>query len=382
MGDKNVIILLENEAPIIQAFQNQFADLELQCDLRVCKGFQEYDEALKNAKANYSLRGIVMDLSNTAEEEDSKKYKAAEYIQEEYDFNRIPIFVHSGNLEHYQSLLDKGTVYRIAKGKESIPTICNSIKKMEDSGFLNIFCLGGELEKKIMSEIHNAFVNQFKSGEIENIIESINSGEPKDPKLRTREVFERIAIRSVFENWKSARRDETDSIKEVLLNSIEHYYRRLSDFEFWTGDIFKMRSDTNVKCIIITPRCNVGHQNFDELLLCKIQDIKGENLKVLTGKKGQERLKKNITDHEIVGERYRFLPPTPTFSGGLVDFKTVFSLKIENFKKLYEIDITLSDELTNDVIRKFAAYSLRGGISETELKEAHYYVTQLLKESD
>lgn len=382
MEGQNVIILLENEEPIIKAFQNQFVDLELKCVLTVCKNFQEYDKALMRAKENYSLRGIVMDLSNTAEEEDSKKYKAAEYIQEEYDFNRIPIFVHSGNLEHYQSLLDKGTVYRIEKGKESIPSICKSIKKMEDSGFLNIFCLGGRLEKKIMLEIHSAFVNQFKAGEIENIIESINSAKPQDPMLRTTEVFERIAIRSLFENWRSARRDETDLIKEILLNSIEHYYRRLSDFEFWTGDIFMMKSEVNTKCIVITPRCNVGHQNFDELLLCKIQGIEGENLKVLMGNKGQERLRKNITDHEMVGERYRFLPPTPTFSGGLVDFKTVFSMKAVDFRKLYEIDITLSDELTNDVIRKFAAYSLRGGISETEFKEAHYYVTQLIKEAE
>ncbi|TSE04043.1 hypothetical protein [Aquimarina algiphila] len=250
---------------------------------------------------------------------------------------------------------------------------------MNDSGFLSIFCLGGELEKRLMTEVHNAFVEQFKGNEIEAIIDSINHSTSSNTVIRTKEVFERIAVRNVFENWNSATKNESENIVEVQLNSIEHYYRRTSVFDFWTGDVFEQKTQPYEKCIVLTPRCNVGHRNFDELLLCKIQRITKDKLIELTGKKGEDRLRKNITDHQIVGERYRFLPPTPQFEGGLADFKSVFSVEAADFKTIWKRLITLSDELTNDVVRKFASYTLRGGISETEFKEAHHYVSNLTK---
>ena len=381
-NNKGVIILLENEKAIRDAFVIAFEDHEIDLDLVQCESPDEYEAALKKAKEENNLRALIIDLSNTAAEEDSRVYKASEYIQAEFDHNRIPIFIHSGNLEHYNDLRDKGTVFRTPKSAKSIEEILVSLKKMQKSGFLNIFCLGGELESRIMKEIHSAFVSQFKDKEIEGIIDSIQeSCESENLMNRTHEVFERIAIRTVYENLVSASKLEDGSIKEVQLNSIEHYYRRTSDFDFWTGDIFNSKDGSN-RCVILTPRCNIGHKNYDELLLCKVQDISEQNLKELTGRKGEERLKKNITDHQIVGERYRFLPPTPQFSGGLVDFKTNFTMTEERFKELYELDLTLSDELTNDVVRKYASYVLRGGISETEFKEAHHYVKMLLPEEN
>lgn len=376
---KGVIILLENESTIRNSFQSLFEDLGIDLELVLCSSPKEYEKALSQSKKENNLRGLIMDLSNTDQEEDTKSYKAADYIQEEFDFNRIPIFIHSGNLEHYKELNDKGTVFKIPKGSNSISSICQSLKKMSDCGFLDIFCLGGELENKIMLEVHKAFVEQFKGSEIEGIIDSISeAAEPQNITVRTKEVFERIALRTVFENWNSASMMGDGSIKEVQLNSIEHYYRRTSDFDFWTGDIFLWKQDPTVKCVVLTPRCNVGHNNFDELLFCKIEKITEEKLKALTGKKGPEQLRKNITDHQIVGERYRFLPPTPQFSGGLVDFKSVFTKSQKFIKENCELEITLSDELTNDVVRKFAAYTLRGGISETEFGEAHHYVKKLV----
>ncbi|RED44710.1 hypothetical protein [Seonamhaeicola aphaedonensis] len=378
--NQGVIILLENEKAIRDAFAIAFEDHEIDLHLVQCETPNEYEVSLKKAKEENNLRGLIIDLSNTSIEEDSRVYRASEYIQAEFDHNRIPIFIHSGNLEHYNDLKDKGTVFRTPKSAKSIEGILTSLKKMQDSGFLNIFCLGGELESRIMKEIHSAFVSQFKDKEIEGIIDSIErSCEPENLIGRTHEVFERIALRTVFENLVSASKLEDGNIKEVQLNSIEHYYRRTSDFDFWTGDIFKAKEGNN-RCVILTPRCNIGHKNYDELLLCKVQDISEQNLKDLTGRKGEEKLRKNITDHQIVGERYRFLPPTPQFSGGLVDFKTNFTMSEDSFKELYELELTLSDELTNDVVRKYASYVLRGGISETEFREAHHYVKMLLPE--
>lgn len=372
------IILLEDEQSYIDTFKNLFEDLNINLRLIPCLNTDKYEEELEKAKENNTLKCIIMDLSNTQAEDHSKDYKASEYIKKEFNENRIPIFIHSSKLQYYSDLQDKGTVFKVHKSQTAVREICEKIKLMEDSDFFNIFCINGKLEQKIMTEIHTAFIEQFKGNEINEIIKSIKSVQDVDVKKRTTEVFERMAIRAVYENWISAKLDDKN-INEVKLNSIEHYYRRISPFDFWTGDIFE--KDTK-KCIVLTPRCNVGHKNYNQLLLCNIENIDENKLKELTGRKGIERLQKNITDHQIVGERFRFLPPTPQFKGGLVDFKTVFTEKSDDFKKYWTKLITLSDELTNDVVRKFAAYNLRGGISETEFNEAHFYVSNITNDEE
>lgn len=354
-----VIILLEDDNKIRKGFENAFEDLSLN-NLKIlfCADTDEFESRLNLAKKENNLRGLIIDLSNSIEEEVSRSYKASEYIINEFKLNRIPIFVHSAYLEYYEELDDKGTVFKVEKSANSIDTICTSIKKMEDSGFLDIFCLGGELERELMHNIHDAFTKQFKGKDIEEIIDSIIESSPENVINRTKEIFERIAIRSIFENRINATR--------IKLNSVEHYYRRTSDFDFWTGDVFKNIEDRSQKCIILTPRCNIDHNKFDELLLCKIIPI--------NEKLSKEKLRRMIADDpKTVGPRYRFLPPTPQFKGGLVDFNTTFTLNTEVLKDTRELELTLSDELTNDVIRKFASYSLRGGIAETEKEEVYQY---------
>ncbi|MGE4309273.1 hypothetical protein [Bacteroides sp.] len=379
---RDVAILLEDEQVIRDGFQQLFTDLEIDLEIIPCDKPQEYEEVIKQDSVRNRLKVLIMDLSNTLTEAASQKYKAAEYIEKEYNENRIPIFIHSGNLEHYKELENQGTVFKVEKSKSSIQSICEDIKLMKDSDFLDVFCNNGSLDNKVMAELHKAFINQFKDSEIKEIIKSVkeSSGEDADKlKERSKEIFERIAIRSLYANWISAKPSEKEgSIVEVKLNSIEHYYRRTSSFEFWTGDIF-VNNETKTMCIIVTPRCNVGHYNFDELLLCKISNIsEAIILEFLNHKKGLDAFRKHVTDDKRVGERNRFLPPSPQFRGGFVDYKTIYSINAEDFKKDYSYLISLSDELTNDVIRKLGAYLMRGGISETDFNESLFY----LKESD
>jgi hypothetical protein len=385
-SNKELVVILENETPIRKAFKDTIQDLEIDIDLMECSSPDEYEQTIKDQAIRSRLRVLIMDLSNTPEETDSRQYKAAEYIKREFNENRIPIFVHSGNLEYYSDLEDQGTVFKIAKAKDSIHTICSSIQLMKESNFLNIFCIGGLLDNTIMGEIHKAFVNQFKHREIEEIIKSIKEVHDNNYAKRTVEVFQRIAIRCVFENLISTKKQEDGEYLEAKLNAIEHYYRRTSDYPFWTGDIFRRKSD-GALYVLVTPRCNVAHENFIELMLCRIIGINDQQLKDFidlkvdnkaTGEtKGQKKLRKSITDDAtLTGERFRFLPPTPQFEGGFVDFKETVTID-PKFEGKCERIITLSDELANDVVRKLASYILRGGISETEFSEAHYYISKL-----
>lgn len=377
---KGLVVLLEDEEPIRKGFIDMFTDLDLDVELHCCKTPEEYSAFLEDDSNRIRLRALIMDLSNTPEEENANDEKvstfvAATFIRDEYRKNRIPIFVHSSKLQYFKELDDRGTVWKVEKNNDSISFVCEKIKLFSQTDFLNIFRFGGKLESKIMEEIHRAFTNQFEKNEIEEIIGSITKSGGENIPDRIAEVFERIAIRSVYENWVSAR--ETDGqLVEKKFNVFEHYYRRTSDYQIWTGDVFESVEDKHM-VIILTPRCNVGHGNYDELLICKVVELEGQKLEeILHPKKGEEKLRKNITDDvTITGERHRFLPRTPQFRGGVVDYKTLFTMKKDEFLIQYTSRlISLSDELTNDVVRKMTSYLSRGGISETEFSEAHNYI--------
>ncbi|MCJ8165002.1 hypothetical protein MKJ04_09110 [Pontibacter sp. E15-1] len=384
---KYSIVLLEDDEKIIKSFQFAFEDMGLgnSHELVVFRKSKEYSEYMDEWENRKTVRAIIMDLSNNKQETDAKSYKAAEFIHNEFTTNRIPIFVHSGNLEYFDDLADKGTVYRMEKSDESANNICAQLHLMVESNFLNIFCYGGELETKIMEEIHSAFVEQFKGSEIDDIIKSIKATNPENLVERTREVFQRLALRAVFENLKATKISTAKTFEEVKVHAIEHYYRRTSAYSYWTGDIFESKA-TSELVVVLTPRCNIGHGNLEEVLLGKINLIEKRHLESFLSKKndggenkGRKALRTSITDdvtNGFIGERFRFLTKTPQFKGGFVDYKTIFSMKPENFIKNYTYKISLIDELTNDVVRKLSSYILRGGISETEFDEAHYYFTE------
>ena len=357
----NLALLLDDDPQQRKDFTNLFHDMEVNLKLHTCSNPKEYEDAISNPVIKEKLRVIIMDLSNTPEEMDSKNYKASEYIMTQYDTNRIPIFIHSGNLEHYIELKDEGTVFRVNKSKSSIEEICDKIKSFNNSGFLDIFSFNGTLENKIMKELHSSFITQYKHNEIEEIIRSINSEDVINPE-RTREVFERMAVRSLFSNIIS-----DNGGNDIKLNSIEHYYRRTTSKDFWTGDIIKYIDET---LILLTPRCNISNNNFENLLFCKIDALDDD--KFIKRKHYTSGITDNVTS-SLIGELFRFLPPSPFFKGGLVNFSKVLTLTEEDIKDTSVI-ISLSDEFTNDVVRKFNAYYLRGGLTDTNIEESISYI--------
>lgn len=382
VSPRNIVLLLEDDKKIIEPFVVYFTEKKLDAELIVSENLAAYVQNFEEHRDN--VKCLVMDLNNQDGDSDTSIAETISQIRNHYENNRIPIFVHSGNLAHFTELDEKGTVIKKEKNRKSIEEIVDSIELMLNCGFLNIFSINGTLDQKIMTEIHSAFINQFKHNEIENIIKSIQNGNPQegDISARTKEVFERIAIRSIYQNLINNDLEE----KSVIVNTIEHYYRRTNTAKhfFYTGDIFE---DQDQKMYFVaTPRCNVSNKNYDQILLCEVNEIsadqntsfqspKVEN-KATGETKGGKQLRTSITDdvtNAFVGERFRFLPPSPQFKGGFVDYKKIVTVSEEELGQ-YTLVISLVDDLTNDVVRKLAGYLLRGGISDTAYEEAKYYL--------
>ena len=387
--NQDAVIILEDNEEVIQGFKQQFEDIEIDIEPIYCKTYDEYIARAEDEVIKARVKCVIMDLSNNQTEDEKLVFKSIKYIEQQYSENRIPIFIHSGYLAHYNGLSDQGTVYKIEKSKNSVKEIVDKIKRMYESGFLDIFCKQGRLETQIMKQIHNAFVTQFKGNEIELIIRSIESASTENLRDRTAEVFERIALRAVYQNAISTIIND----EAIKVNSIEHYYRRTNrdKLPFWTGDVFEIPASAERDAeliVVVTPRCNAANCNYEQILFCAIESLDDEQKKkILNSKKegqgetkGQKYLRNSITDNAI-GERLRFLPKTPQFPGGFVDFVKCFTVTPDRLKT-FIYKVSLVDDLTNDVVRKLATYLLRGGISDTAYQEAHYYFKEISEENN
>ena len=370
----DAVLLLDDDLSVREGFRYQFEDAsELELELIECSNYEQYEQAISKPENKHRIKAFILDLANSQFETQNQTFKARDYIQHQYKNNRVPIFVHSANIMHYDDLEDKGTVFKITKEPDSAEKIFDTIKLMKESGFLDVFCFEGSIEKKIMKEIHSAFTDQFKSNEIEEIIKSVKTNGVDKLKQRTLEIFERIALRSVYQNVISSREENQESVK---LNAIEHFYRRSLTPDFYTGDIFE-HSTSKKLVFVATPRCNIMNKNFTEILLCEINNMSVDEKRGLSSK--IDNLRKGITDDvtsSLIGERKRFLPKTPQFAGGFVDFKNIFTILPDAFKLEYVYKISLVDDLTNDIIRKLSSYLLRGGISDTHYLEAMHYLKE------
>ncbi|WP_153848680.1 hypothetical protein [Sphingobacterium paramultivorum] len=379
--NKNIILLLEDDNKIREAFSEHF---KLSCKKGILietRNIKEYLEVFE--KEEQYIKCLIMDLNNKEASEEESINLTIEQITTQFNNNRIPIFVHSGNLERFTTLDEKGTIIKKEKSRKSVSEIVSSINLMLESGFLEIFSKNGSLDQKIMEEIHGAFISQFKHDEIEKIIKSIQS-EPSEHLIeRIRIVFERIAIRSIYHSFlnKNSLNNAFSSV-----NAIEHYLRRsnIEKYPFFTGDVLEC-SKKNLY-FVATPRCNIANKNYDEILLCRINKISEDQRNGLTSTKidnnktgetkGKKQLRMSITDdvtNSHIGERFRFLPPSPQFEGGYVDFKQLITVPKEDLEK-FGVVISLVDDFANDVVRKLTGYLLRGGIADTDYNEAMYYL--------
>jgi len=218
--------------------------------------------------------------------------------------------------------------------------------------------------------LHKSFVEQFRKGEIEKILESIKLSYPENFKKRAVLILKRIAIKSLMSELLSPIISEGETV-----NPIEHYYRRISKVEFWTGDILK-KNDGSESVIILTPRCDVANDKTDVLLLCRIDPVNYE----LPSKKEDKikRLRNYLTDN-VEGKAVRYLPKSPMFVGGKVNLAQNKTLNKEYLRNNYNRLITLSDDLTNEILGKFAYYFMRTGINTIDPEEFNSYL-EILKD--
>ncbi len=371
---KGKIIHLDNDSQKLAESKNYF----IQCDIT-----KDFDLITCETKTNFekmidqhwqSLKCLIFDLVGVDHGKaklDENNLKFLENIEKSFKSFNIPIFIYSGHIDKLEDRFNNnGTVFKIDK-ENGIEVIYNKIELFHKSGFLDLFCPGGVLETEIHKDINISFTKQFRSGEIENLIKSVQENDPGKVNERCTEIFKRIAVRTLMSKLLSPIVEDKSSV-----NAIEHYYRRISEVDYWTGDIYTKKDNTEI-IIILTPRCDVIRAETDNLIICEIEKIDYEISKTNRIKSIQ-----NILDDNKQGKTKRWLPKSPVFEGGRVNFSKCRSISRDKLNNDYLRTITLSDDLTNELLGKFSYYFLRTGISTINPAEFDAYIKILNKADD
>lgn len=371
------ILIFDDNTDIIKNFNTAISQMDLSLSVKGYSDSKKFTEAINDWDIIGKTRVIIFDLAQNKSEEDTHIFKIKNTIADNFDKYRIPLFIHSAFTDYFTDFDGKGTVFKIEKSGSSIKTICEKIKLFHESNFLEIFRFGGILESNYLEQLHNAFTQQFKNNEIEKIITSIKETSGDKYQERTAEVFRRIAVRSLFHNLTAVRKDKEGNLNEISLNYVEHYYRRCSTYDVWTGDIFR-KKEAEETILVMTPRCDINKPRCKQILACKIVPL--ANLEINLEK--NEIFQRAINDNlNLTSGSYRILSASPLFKGGKIEYISPITINRQSLIADYELVVSLSDELINDIVRKFSAYILRSGVSETEMEEAKKYM-EIIKQGE
>lgn len=377
MSDQGTIIHLDNEEAILKQFKSLYDQSDIDLNLVSCQTIKEFEEKVQEKSGQ--LRGLIFDLLSSEPGKEELHEKDAEFletIENSFAQINIPIFIYSGYLEAVNDKFDQhGTVFKIDKGAGP-DEIIRLIKLFKDSGFLEVFSPGGKIEVELHKDLNKAFVTQFSNNsQIEEIINIIShNSEGEEFISRVEKVFKRMALGALFSDLRSPELGEDGKLNMDFANPVEHYIQRISAFEFWTGDIFKNNEEEEY-LIILTPRCNVASKKHDELLVCKVNINSFPKDTSNRGKR--DEISAALRDNAKFSGYNRFIPPSPLFpSGGEVDFSTFSMVSKEMLSNDYHRLLSLSDELTNEILGKFGAYFFRTGITPWHEKEVFTHLNE------
>lgn len=363
MDKKGVIIHLDNDRQgILEPSKSLFDQCGLDLEYIICASKEEFQAALSSNK-NY-IKGLIFDLLSNEPEPKEINQNDAVFLEDLKDgfatFN-IPIFIYSGYLEAIKDNFDNyATVFKIDKADNFKEKIIDKIALFYHSGFIDVFCPGGVLEKQIHIDLHKAFTKQFlHSDEIEKIITNIRGNHSfEDSSDRIKKVFKRIAIRTLLFELLLPEVDEEGKVIEETVSSSEHYIRRVGSIPVWTGDIF-MKKNSEEFVFVLTPRCNVIRNNH--ILVCPFawKEIISKDTKIA----------KMLQGDPTVSGYDRYLPPSPIFEGGKLALSNYFMIEQKELVNNYQRTVTLSDELTNEILGKFGSHFFRTGITPWDSNE-------------
>ena len=142
-------------------------------------------------------------------------------------------------------------------------------------------------------------------------------------------------------------------------HNIEFYIKPQVKIGVFTGDVWKRKSDESF-WIVLTPVCDLVTD--EKRLVPKAEFVTMVGIQsvdhITKGKNSGDirKLKSNSMDL-----KYHYLPECIFFNGGFINFQYVNSVKIDEIKASYDIELVISNSFKKDIIARFAGYYSRQG---------------------
>lgn len=189
-------------------------------------------------------------------------------------------------------------------------------------------------------------------------------------------------VSSWLKNKYEYNNDEEDFSKQspIEMYMIPNFIPRLC-----TGDILK-KEDTYF--VVMTPACDLSNSKCTKILLVKILDdysvLDGSqkfNTCLEAAKIGGKKQKNNLgrfTRHNSKN-RYHFLPKTPDFRGGVMDFQELLTVDYDSENQRINEDLNyiklgvITDPFIRDIIARFGMYYQRQGQPDLDIDEVLRY---------
>lgn len=370
-----IIVHLDDDAKkILEPSKVYFDQTQIDMELIQCQNEKDFLAIVDERMSE--IRVLIFDLLSSDTDKELLSPEGAHFlthIKTSFANYNVPIFIYSGYItaEISSQFKNYGNVYIVDKAQYGFDYITKKIELFLESGFLEVFSPNGIIDK-IKVDLHRTFISQFKSNEeLESTIQLIIDNSNGQHKDRTKTVFTRIAIRTLLHEMISPSFEgENPSEKKLALT--EHYIRRINnDIEVFTGDVFVSKTNPKDAILILTPRCNV--LRTEEYLVCPI-DLDDFPNKT-TGADARKKIALAAQGDPKYSGYNRHLPPSPIFSGGqilIAKYRIIPKGEIESYRRV----VSLSDELTNEILGKFGAYFFRTGITPWDQNEMLAHLQQ------
>lgn len=143
------------------------------------------------------VKALIFDLAQKKEEGISTDFEILTDIKYCYENRRVPILIHSAYADELEVLKKYPSVLLFKKGGSSIKNVRETIRILETSGFLDLFCEGPLLRDEVNRlsptlewgnetvkiDLHSSFINSFTGQNIVTDLAKILLKE--DPKRET-----------------------------------------------------------------------------------------------------------------------------------------------------------------------------------------------------
>lgn len=358
--NKLTLLIVEDDKELRDSYSKQIKLFNLdQTDILVEEIFAIDDTEAKQKLTYEKIDAAVIDLKLGTTDIDYKGNVIIDIIKNNL---RFPAYILTANPEKIEEEKNnQNDLFKIkVKGTEdaNFTLILNELKAIHLTGITKILGGAGQIEK---------YLNEIFWKHLSNSVNTWASDSSRTPEQKEKSLL-RYTLSYIQEHL-----DLTDSGDFENYTPSEFYIIPPVKQNLFTGDIVEYN---NRRCIVLTPACDFGNKNVDNILFVTIKNwesLDSEFSKRPISKAKGDKLKDYLGNKK---PRYHFTPKTKDIEAGFIDFQDKITLNFERVNILIQENkarriATIASPFLKDIISRYSSYYSRQGSPDFHTEEVY-----------